>query len=464
MSLLTAVLLWLFFLSLVAHLLRRLPWLPGLVVAAGLAFLAAFLWRAPLAGETTWLGRTLALERTGTFLGFHLYLSTGTRTPALVLAWWGVLFALAGAWTRADRVLFPTIPLILMALLLALSSTPLLAAPLWLVVAVIFMAFAAQGATPRLARGALRILLVPTLAFPVFLFAAWAIAQPDLAVQDPTLWVLGWRSLFVALILLLTPVPLHGWIVSLGEHAPPLSAAFVVGSWQIATYALVRHILLSYPLVAEFADPARWLPWLAVIQMVWAGLFAASARRLGQLWGYLLLWDYGASLLLWSLSGEFGVDAILGMMLARPLVLVATAAGYQAFAERFGDNAGYTALHGAVERLPTATVGLMGGGLFLLGWPLGALFPTRLATLRLAETGNNAIFLGAMLALLLATIGLARLMPHLSRPLRDPHMPREAAGLGRLIWPLLVAGLLIALNPTVFDPIIQTLALWLAQV
>jgi NADH:ubiquinone oxidoreductase subunit 2 (subunit N) len=463
-NLLTAVLLWLLVLALLAHLLRRLPWLPGLVVAAGLVVLAWFLWRTPLGGETTWWGRSLQVDRTGVLWGFRLHLSTATRTPALLLLGWGALFALAGAWTRSDRVLFPVIPLILMALLLTLSSTPLLTAPFWLVVAVIFMAFAAQGTTPRLARGALRILLVPTLGFPVFLFASWAIGQPDLAVQDPALWVLGWRALFVALILLLTPVPLHGWIVSLGEHAPPLAAAFVVGSWQITTYALVRRILLAYPLIAEFADPARWLPWLAVIQMVWAGLFAAAARRLGQLWGYLLLWDYGASLLLWSLSGEFGVDAILGMMLARPLVLVVMATGYQALAERFGENAGYPALHGAVERLPTASLGLVGGGLLLLGWPLGALFPARMATLRLAATGNNAVFLGAMVALFLATVGLARVMPHLNRPLRDPYMPREAEGLGWLIWPLLLAGLLIALNPAVLDALIQTLALWLVQV
>ena len=204
------------------------------------------------------------------------------------------------------------------------------------------MTFPAQGAAPRLARAALRTLLAPTLAFPFFLFTAWVLSQTTIAADDPALWANGWRALVVGVLLLLTPVPLHGWITAQGENAPPFTAAFLVGVWQITVYALVRHILLAYPTVADVVDPAVWLPWLAVIQMGWGAIFAMSSNRLGQLWGYILLWCYGAAFLVWSLSGEFGTQTMVGLFLVQPLVLVIAAAGIRMLNNRFGENTEYS--------------------------------------------------------------------------------------------------------------------------
>lgn len=463
MTLLVAVLLWLLVLALAAHLLRRLPGLPGLVIAVGMALLLWFLWRIPIEGELTVMGRAIDLTRSNTFLGFTLLLDISARAPVFLLVFWGGIFALAAGWTGADRVLFPSIPLILAALIIALSSMPVLWAPLWLLVAAILMAFPAQGASPRLARAALRILLIPTLAFPFFLFAAWALGQADLAVREHELWVTAWRGLVVGLALLLTPVPLHGWIAGLGEHAPPFAAGFLVGVWQITAYALVRRILLAYPTVAEYADPALWLPWLAVIHLLWAAVLGLGSHRLGQWWGYLLLWDYGAAFLLWSLSGEFGNEALVWLLLARPLVLVLVASSLQALGRRFGANASFSDVHGAFERLPFASVGLAVGGLFLLGWPLGALFPVRMAVVRLAEASQPATFLWVMLSLLLMTLTAVRVLRSLGQPLADTSLLREAPHLAWLIAPLLFIGFLLSIHPDLLDPITFTLSNWLAQ-
>jgi len=449
--------------ALIANLVRRLPWLPGLVVAVGLGLALWYLWRTPLAGEVELLGRTIDLAHSNSFLGFTLVLSPVGRGAVFILFIWGGLFALAATWTHADRVLFPTIPLILAALVLALSSQPLLWASLWLVVAVILMAFAAQGATPRLARAALRTLLAPTLAFPLFLFAAWVLNQPALAATDPALWATAWRALVIALVILLTPVPLHGWISGLGEIAPPFAAAFIVGVWQITVYALARQILLAYPDMVQYADPGRLLPILAIIQMVWAGFFGLSSRRLGQFWGYLLLWDYGAFLLLWSLSGESGTEALVWLALARALVLIMAAAGLQTLNERFGENTPYGSLRGASERLPFATIGFLVGALSLLGWPLGALFSVRLAAFRLAETNQTNIFLWAMLALVLMTLGIVRVLSVMVRPLADTQMPREAQALVWLVVLLLLAGAALALRPGLLDPVVVPITSWMTR-
>lgn len=464
MTLLFVILLWLIFLAAVANALRRLPYLPGLSVAAGLSLLAERVWNLSPGETIKLLGRSFDPAGTNSFLGFSFAFSDPARSITLIILAWGILFALAAAWTQADHTLIPAIPLISAILLLALSTSPLLWAPIWLVVLAILMAFPAQSAAPRLARPALRTLLAPTLAFPFFLFAAWVFNQPAIAIDDPKLWLNAWRALVVGLGLLLTPVPLHGWITALGEHAPPFTAAFLVGIWQIAIYAFVRQTLFAYPLIADYADPGQWLPWLAVMQMLWAGLFALGSNRLGQFWGYLLLFDFGATFLLWSISGEFGTQSMIWLFLARPLLLVLAAAGLQTLSRRLGETATYTEVGGASERLPLAALSLLAGGFFLAGWPLGALFPARLTTFYLAEATQSGFFLAAMLAVLLLTLGLIRVLRALTQPLADPKLQREPAHLPWLILPLLLLGLLLSLNPAILDPITGPLTDWLMQI
>ncbi|MCO6452700.1 MAG: hypothetical protein J5I90_18100 [Caldilineales bacterium] len=465
MTLLVAALGWLLALALIANILRRRSWLPGLLVAAGLAFLALQLWRMPIMGNAELFGRTLDLAQSSYFFGLTMQLDASARAAFLILLWWGAIFALAAAWTNADRALVPAIPLILSALLLVLcTQSPLLWAPMWLALAAVVITFPAQGAGPRLARGALRTLLAPVLALPLFLFASWVLNQSNLAIDDPQLWTTAWRVLVIALAILLTPVPLHGWIVALGEHAPPFAAAFAVGVWQLTVYTFMRRVLFAYPTVVEFADPAVLLPWVAVIQMAWAALFGLSSNRLSQLWGYLLLFDFGAAFLLWGVTGEFGVQSMLWLFLARPLVLLLVAAGLRTLNARYGENVSYDRIHGAARRLPFASIGVVAGGLFLLGWPLGALFPARFSAYLLTESSENRIFIIVLVALLLASLAMIRALRAVAQPLADPQLLREPRRLGWLITPLIIIGLLVFLNPGIFEPITSRLAFWMSTI
>ncbi|RME81285.1 MAG: hypothetical protein D6775_13960 [Caldilineae bacterium] len=461
MSLLGLVITWLILLAIGAMLLRRLPWLAGAVVAVGLGWLAWRIWSLPQAETALLLGRQVDLASSVKMLSFTVYLGDAALAPTLLLLAWGSLFAFAGMWVDVDRVLTPAIPLILLALILSLSSTPLLWAPFWLVVAVVTMAFPAQGARPRLARAALRTLLAPVLALPFFLFAAWVLAQPTMAVDDPSLWNSAHKALVLGIAILFTPVPLHGWIVAQGDQAPPLAAAFNVGVWQITVYALLRQILLAYPAVADFADPARWLPILALGQMVWAGIFALGSQRLRQLYGYLLLWNTGANYLLWSLSGEFGTAAMSTLLAILPLSLLLPAVGLSVLDSRFGEGAAYSTLNGALERLPLASLAFLGGGFFVAGWPPGALFAPRLATFRLAHAGGRTTLLLALFSATLLTLALIRALRNLARPLSDPRLPREPRRLAWLLLPLLLVNLLLALNPSLTDVVTTRLVAWM---
>lgn len=461
MTPLLLLLLWLLLLAVTANLWRRFAWLPGLAAAAGLAIVA---WQLAAAGDLTQLfGRAVDADAANTLLGYTFQLSGVARGGLLLFLVWGILFAGVGGLAGADRVLYPATPLILAALLLTLSARPLLWGPLWLLAAALFMAFAAQGATPRLARPALRILAAPTLAVPFFLFAAWVLDQPQLAAEDPALAQTAWRALVIGVGLLLTPAPLHGWITALGDHAPPFAAGLIVGLWQAAVVLFVRQVLFFYPLLADYVDPTSALLWLAIVQMAWAGVFGLGSERLRQFWGYLLLWDYGALLFFWGLSGEFGVQSLVWLLLARPLALVVIAAGLQTLGQRFGEQAALAEVAGAGERLPLATLSVAAGSLFLLGWPLGALAPIRLTTLRLAEATYSGFFLAAMASLLLMTLGLARVAHALTRGLGDRQLPREPAWQGWLLWPLLLAGGLLSLNPALLEPFSRRLTDWLTQ-
>lgn len=463
MSLLAVVLFWLFLLTVLVSLLRRYPLLPGLVLAAGLAVLVWRLWQAPTAEPFILFGQRVDPTQATSLMGFTFLLDESARASLLLLLGWGSVFGLIAGWMEADRVLFPSIPLIIAAMVLALASTSLLLAPFWLVVAAILMTFPAQGARPRLARGALRTLLSPILALPLFLVAAWVFSQIALGADPGVSEPVAWRTLVIGIALLLTPVPLHGWIVSLGEETPPLAAAWIVGVWQIGVYLLVRRIFLLYPTLTDYADPALLLPWLAFSQMAWAAFFAFGSQRLGQFWGYLLLWDYGATFLLWSMAGEVGTQSILWLLLVRPFVLCLVAAAIIAIYKRFGENPTYQDLHGISERLPVATRGIVGGALFMVGWPLGALFPIRIATFQLTQIDTPLLFLGVMLAFLVMTLAVVRLQRALFQPLRDPTLRREPVRLIWLIIPLLLLNVIFSIHPALLSPIILRLADWLTR-
>jgi len=460
MSLLIFLLLALIALSLLAGLLRRTPWLAGAIVAVGLSWLAWRLWLAPLDETTELLGRALMQNHPNALLNFTFQLTPAVRAPVMLLLLWGALFALVAALTKSEPILYPAIPMLLAALTVFLSSAPRLWAPSWLMLAAVIMAFIAQGNQPRSARAALRTLLAPILAFPLFLFAAWVFSQSAVAAEDPQLWNNAWKALIVGMLILTSPVPLHGWITALGDVSSPFAGAFLVGVWQITIYAFLRQLLFSYPSITDFVDPGQWLPWIAVIQMLWAGLFMFGSQRLGQLWGYLLLWLYGAAFLAWGLTGEFGGEAIFWLFLTTPIALTLAAAGMQSIVHRFGENPAYDDLHGVSERLPLSTLGFVAGGLFLLGWPLGALFPMRLATFQVAEFRAGNIFLWAMLALLLGALGLIRATRHLASPVRDVSLQRESPVIAWTIGVLLTASLLISLNPGLFAPIADQLLAW----
>ncbi len=460
MSALVFVLLVLMLLSLLAGLMRRQSQIAGLVVAFGLAWLSFGMGHALWAGTSEMFGHTFNANPPNHLLMFRFELDAAARVPVLLLLIWGALFAGVAAVVKTERILYPGIPLVVAALILFLSSTPLLWAPLWLVLAAVIMAFLAQGNTPRPARAALRILLMPILAFPFFLFAAWVFSQSAVAAEDPRLWNHAWKALIIGVFILTSPVPLHGWITALGETSSPFVGAFLVGVWQITIYAFIRSLLFRYPAMTGIADPGVWLPWIAVVQMLWAGAAMLGSQRLGQLWGYVLLWFYGAALLAWGLTGELGSQAMLWLLLAHPLTLTLAAAGLQSLEHGFKRTLTYDNLHGVSERMPFSALALLAGGFFVLGWPLGALFPMRMATYQVAAYRAGNIFMWGMLALMLAALGLIRAARHLTTPVKDVSLARESKRVAAILAILLAANVLLALNPGLLGPLVQQLMSW----
>ncbi len=460
MSLFVFLLLMLGILSVLASLMRGFTPLAGLIVAIGLGGLAWWLWQLSNQETATAFGRIIFLQRSNTLLGFSFLLSPLARAPFVLILVWGAIMALAAGFTRSERSLIPAIPLLAGAFQIALSVDPLLWTPFWLMVTAVLMGIIAQGSQPRSARAALRILATPILAFPFFLFAAWVFSQSAVAADDPKLWANAWRALLIGMLIFTSPVPLHAWIPALGEAASPFAGALLVGSWQIAVYAFLRRLLFAYPAITEFVDPGLWLPWIGVIQMVWAGVFMFGSQRLGQLWGYLLLWMYGATFLTWGLTGELGGDALFGMFLATPIALAAAAAGLQSIVHRFGENPAFSKLHGVTERMPFSSLGFLAGGLFLLGWPLGALFPIRLSVWQVAEFRAGNMFLWGVLAWILAGIGLIRALRHLATPVEDPSLPRESTLTAWTIGGLLTISLMLSINPALFAQLSERLLIW----
>jgi formate hydrogenlyase subunit 3/multisubunit Na+/H+ antiporter MnhD subunit len=319
-------------------------------------------------------------------------------------------------------------------------------APFAVVLASIVAVFLIQAGRPGDTRGAWYQLLFPSLAAPLFLVAAWYIAQAPLNPEDPTPYrIAGWL-LVAGFILLLQPAPLHVAVPAIAGHAPPVVAVFLWVGGQAVTLFLLQRFLVTYPWMAATVDSARWLLWLGVLTALIGGLLAAAQDRLGRLLGYAGVYDYGVLLVAMALRGTAGLPTAVWLLLTRTVALLTMAVGAAAI-RHFMESDHYDRIGGAVSRVPWAVVALVMGGFALVGMPLTAQFASRWALLQLVAENDTRWALLLLLGAAGVMLGVVRAARAAFGQLTESRVEREPAGLTLLALLLVGIGLLLGLFP-----------------
>lgn len=241
------------------YFLRRMEGVAALVAAATAAGLAFLLWLLPHDVPVNLFGRIVLLSQPIYWDAGRITLQIGPATNILLiflLAVAAVSFILA--WLTYQGRSFYPFGLLLLAVWAAVAMLqPLTLAPFGVVFASIISVFLIQAGKPGETRGAWRQLLLPTLAAPLFLVAAWYIEQAPLNPDDQTPFVIAGWLLIAGFVLLLQPAPFHVAAPAVAGQAPPVVAVFLWIGGQTTTLFLLQRFLVIYPWLTSAVDSAR---------------------------------------------------------------------------------------------------------------------------------------------------------------------------------------------------------------
>ena len=396
-------------------------------------------WEIALGEPMVVLGREFALDLAGGFtLGF-IYL---IATVAFIFAW---------RVSQGD-LFFPWGLIVLSLLSAAVMIRHFLFAVLFLWVASIVSVLIIQGDREGSRRGALRYLVMVSLAVPLLLVTPWLI---DLQALNPdNLALLRYAAVLLAMgfAILLAAAPFHGWVSAVAANAPSVAAAFVLTATNAVVLLLMLNLLQSYPWLSEDPQVFSLLRLGGLLMAAVGGLLAFAQRDFGRLLGYAVLSDMGCTLAALGVASPAALTAALLQVAHRSVGLMLAAMGLAVVRHRAGSDS-FADLAGAARRLPLATVGLVLGGLSLAGMPLTAGFPSRWAIYRLFSSPDLA------LAVLLSGAGVAfgylRGLSDLLGPSTEPGVKREPFIASLIILGMIVFCLWLGLRPQWLLPAIQ---------
>lgn len=410
-------LIWIVFPGLLAGLLslaqrwERLVVVLGTITAAGLSLLA---WQLPVQ-ELFFVGRwTIRLADTWTVFGRQFILGE-TQRPALVVLYLAAAFWFGAAYVaRPGRSFIPLALGIVALLTAAIAVEPFLYAALLIELAVLLSIPLLIPAAHTFKPGILRFLTYQTLGMPFILFSGWMLAGIEATPAEPELALRLSLLIGLGFAFLIGMIPFHTWIPMLSEESHPYAAGFIFLLLPGAILFFGLRFLDRYAWLRDSQSTYVWLRSAGVLMVLVAGLWAAFQRHLGRMLAYAVILEIGVSLVAVSLREQAlvfgkesgaGLDITLGIFFASMLPR-GLAFGVWALAltviQRQTSSMVFRDVQGIARRLPLAAGSLVLAHFSLVGLPLLAGLPVRLALLdSLAQTS-----LGAALAVLSGMVGL----------------------------------------------------------
>ncbi|MFQ5813296.1 MAG: proton-conducting transporter membrane subunit [Anaerolineae bacterium] len=438
----------------VVYLLRRWALLAASLASATALVMASLCLHLPLDRPVSLLGWEVALGQPMVVLGreFALELAGGFTLGFICLI---ATIAFLFAWRVSQGSLFFPLGLIILSLLgAAVMIRHFLFAVLFLWIASIVAVFIIQGDGQGPRRGALRYLVMVSLAILPLMITPWLI---DLqAVNPDNLALLRYAALLLAIgfAILLAVVPFHGWVSAVAADAPPVAAAFVLTVTNAVVLLLMLNLLQSYPWLSEDPQVFRLLRLGGLLMAAVGGLLAFAQRDFSRLLGYAALSDMGCTLVALGIASPAALTAALLQVAHRSVGLMLAALGLAVVRHRAGDDS-FADLGGVARRLPISAAGLVLGGLSLAGMPLTAGFPSRWAIYRLYHSSPPGLALAMLLSGAGVAFGYLRGLSTLVGPSTGPQVKREPFVASLMILGMIILCLGLGLRPQRLLPPIQ---------
>lgn len=406
-------------------------------------------------------GRQVVLGEPIELLGRQLVLR-GTDRIALG----GIFLVAAGlfliAWRARPGASFFALGLALLGILsAALVVRPFLYGSLLLTLAAVLTTILMQGGVPGRTQGALRYLVLATLALPAFLIAAWLMDLYALSPNDAGLA----RNIAIALLagfaLLLGVAPFHIWIGPAAQEAPPVAVVFALTVCNSVVWFLLMDILQDHAWLAARQDVFRILQLLGLLTAGVGGVLAFSSYDFAHVLAYGVLADYGCALVALGTRTPAGLLATLFAAVARPASLAILAMGMTLARGRVKSSE-FEKLAGMAWTSPWMAAALVVGGFSLAGIPPLPGFLGRWPEVRMLAASQPVYALVMLVVTMGVAAGVLRGADYLWRAPVEAMSDSHPAGKERkireprLMIALIAATLLAALTLSLFPGIIES--------
>ncbi|MGD8620981.1 MAG: proton-conducting transporter membrane subunit [Anaerolineales bacterium] len=353
---------------------RNDPRLASFLAAGGSMIIAVMIFFVPIDQAIDIFGAGFKLEPDWQLLGRALVLDEGTQ-PMVGFLFLSGAFLLLPAWLSRCSRFFPALALAT----LSVAAAALMARPF--LYAAIFIEFTAIGGGLILVSrqapqnlGALRLLILYTLAMLIILITGWVLDQGSITSATTQIANRTTLALIFGIAVLILIPPFHIWLVNASEEANPYELSFVVLILQSSALFFLYRFMDVYPWLRESELAFRALRVGGALCLGVGALFATSQRDLRKVLAYLIVADIGFTLLAIGSSTTEGYRLALGMTASRIVSLGVLSLGLSIL---IADRNPRTLLTQPPSSLTISRLVVLVGLLSLTGFPLTSGFPGR---------------------------------------------------------------------------------------
>jgi formate hydrogenlyase subunit 3/multisubunit Na+/H+ antiporter MnhD subunit len=404
-----------------AYVLRRWRLVEALVAAIACGLVIVILAR-PVESALTLAGLTIDASTPVNVLGRTLAVRSYDQMPLILLFIIAAILFLLG-WVVSEGWTYVPAGLGILTLLTAgLLIRPFLFAGLAFVAAAALGSIMVQAERSGQTSGALRYLVVSTLALPAFLGAGYVVTQAS-NISDATAQAAAYGPaitlLTIGLVLIFGAFPLYTWTHLISKEAPPMAVAFLATAASGAACFLFLSLLQDFTWFRDSTEMTRFIKILGLATLLLGGVLGWAQRSFGRVIACGISVEIGCMLILLSQGTALSVETLAFDLLARALSLGVLGLGVALFQQAAGSDE-FAALTGFGRQHTWAAIAIAAGGLSLAGIPGTAGFVSRWATARVIGQSDLELLVITLLASASIGIGVVRGLTALFAPVSGP--------------------------------------------
>ena len=303
------------------------------------------------------------------------FLLAGADLPVIALIYSIGAFWFFSSLPLKKKATFVPLGMGILAILVGvLSVEPFLYASLLIEAAVLgCLALTSTRGKPA-GEGQMRFLIFQTLAVPLTLLAGWFLSSGEITPINDTQLLQSSLLLGLGFAFWLAVFPLNTWVEMMAEEVSPLISGFIFSVLPLSVTLFLLDFLNNYAWLRNYPIIFPAIRWLGAIMALVGGLWAFFQTKIKRLYGFMVIFTTGISLLTISLRSEIGMNLFAYSLLPR-LASIALLSICLTILDKTQAGTGLQDLRGLIYRSPFAGFGFVAGIFSAAGMPLLANFP-----------------------------------------------------------------------------------------